>query len=289
MYLWRLSIAVSLGLVWYFSDCGRTIIQYVICFVFWVSTPLLFGSNRRENSTQTDEETKEHPLEEYVEEESFEQIDMRNLEQKIPLTSQCPHVKKSLQQVFECAYAQLVLPWYAVPEPCEQQPLHKVLSRDFDFVIDRIIERARDFDVCQAMVDCIRILTQHLHDVKQSNRDPLFSAASLEMALLRELSDSLVRSLFPQSVWGQEINRCALNEIIALKGLGLIVNWFSDPDNLNQLVVNQLDRVALKTSAEELRVSDPDHASVSSREGEGDEEGSEEFAWSREFNRCCRH
>ncbi|XP_027865459.1 uncharacterized protein LOC114139623 [Xiphophorus couchianus] len=229
----------------------------------------------RESSTQTDEETKEHPLEEYVEEESFEQTDVRNLEQNIPLTSQCPHVKKSLQQVFECAYAQLVLPWYAVPEPCEQQPLHKVLSRDFDFVIDRIIERARDFDVCQAMVDCIRILTQHLHDAKQSDRDPLFSAAALEMALLRELSDALVRSLFPRSVWGQETNRCALNEIIALKGLGLIVNWLSDPDNLNQLVVNQLDGVALKSSAEELRVSDPDRASVSSWEGETDEEGSE--------------
>ncbi|XP_007555146.1 uncharacterized protein LOC103140120 isoform X1 [Poecilia formosa] len=275
MYLWRLSIAVSLGLVWYFSDCGRTVTQYVICFLLCVPTPLLFGNNGRESSTQTDEETKEHPPEEYVEEESFEQTDVRNPEQNIPLTSQCPHVKESLQQVFECAYAQLVLPWYAVPEPCEQQPLHKVLSRDFDFVIDRIIERARDFDVCQAMVDCIRILTQHLHDAKQPDRDPLFSAAALEMALLRELSDALVRSLFPRSVWGQETSRCALNEIIALKGLGLLVNWLSDPDNLNQLVVNQLDRVALKSCAEELRVSDPDRASISSREGEGDEEGSE--------------
>ncbi|XP_054886480.1 uncharacterized protein si:rp71-46j2.7 [Poeciliopsis prolifica] len=275
MYLWRLSIAVSLGLVWYFSECGRTVIQYAICFLLCVSTPLLFGNSWRESSTQTDAEPREHPPEEFVAEEPLEQTDVKNLEQNIPLTSQCPHVKKSLQQVFECAYAQLVLPWYAVPEPCEQQPLHKVLSRDFDFVVDRIIERARDFDVSQAMVDCIRILTQHLRDAKQSDRDPLFSAAALEVALLRELSDALVRSLFPPSVWGQETNRCALNEIIALKALGLIVNWLSDPDNLNQLVVNQLDGVALKSSAEELHVSDPDRASVSSREGEGDEEGSE--------------
>ncbi|XP_047210350.1 uncharacterized protein si:rp71-46j2.7 [Girardinichthys multiradiatus] len=276
MYLWRLSIAVSLGLVWYFSDYGPTVTHYIICFLFCVSTtPLLCGNHGRESSTQTDEETKEHPLQETVEEESLEPVQAGNLGQNIPLTSQCPHVKKSLQQVFECAYAQLVLPWYGVPEPCEQQPLHKVLSRDFDFVIDRIIERARDFDVCQAVVSSIRILTQHLHKAKQPDRDPLFSSAALEMAFLRELSDALVRNLFPRSFWGQETYHCALNEMIALKGLGLLVNWLSDPDNLNQLAVNQLDSVALKSSAEELHASDPDHTSVAPQEGECDEEGSE--------------
>lgn len=72
--------------------------------------------------------------------------------------------------VFECAYARLVMPWYGVPEPCEHQPLHMLLSREFDFVIDRIIERSRDFDVCQAVVGSIRILTQHLHNAKQPDR-----------------------------------------------------------------------------------------------------------------------
>ena len=57
-------------------------------------------------------------------------------------------------------------------------------------------------------------------------------------------------------------------------GLGLVVNWLSDPDNLNQLVVNQLDSVTLKSSAEELHVSDPDHVSLASQEAEGEEEGS---------------
>lgn len=83
-----------------------------------------------------------------------------------------------LSLVFECAYAQLVLPWYGVPEPCDDQPLHQVLSREFDFVIDRIIERAKDFDLCQAVVGSIRILTQHLHNARQSDRwifTPLFS------------------------------------------------------------------------------------------------------------------
>lgn len=75
-----------------------------------------------------------------------------------------------VSSVFECAYAQLVLPWYSVPEPRERQPLHQVLSKEFDFVIDRIIERGKDFDVRQVAVGSIRILTQHLHNAKQPER-----------------------------------------------------------------------------------------------------------------------
>lgn len=72
--------------------------------------------------------------------------------------------------MFECAYAQLVLPWYGVPEPGLNHPLHQVLSREVDIIIDRVIARAKDFDVCQAVVGSIRILTQHLHNAKQSDR-----------------------------------------------------------------------------------------------------------------------
>lgn len=72
--------------------------------------------------------------------------------------------------VFECAYAQLVLPWYSVPGPCDSQLLHQVLWKEFDQVIDQVISRGKDFDVCAASVGCIRILTQHLHSAKQSDR-----------------------------------------------------------------------------------------------------------------------
>lgn len=99
----------------------------------------------------------------------------------------------SLPSVFECAYAQLVLSWYDVPEPREHQPLHQVLCREFDFVIDRIIDRAKDFDVCQAVVGSIRILTQHLHNVKQPDR------WDLTPALLWNCCSSLLQLLFALS------------------------------------------------------------------------------------------
>lgn len=51
-------------------------------------------------------------------------------------------------------------------------------------------------------------------------------------------------------------------------GLGMLVTWLSDPDNLNQLVVNQLDSETPKDSVEELCGSDPDRASLTSQEGE---------------------
>lgn len=54
-------------------------------------------------------------------------------------------------------------------------------------------------------------------------------------------------------------------------GLGHLVTWLSDPDNLNQLVVSQLDSVTPKGSVEELCASDPERASLASQEGEGSE------------------
>ncbi|XP_032383178.1 uncharacterized protein si:rp71-46j2.7 [Etheostoma spectabile] len=277
MYLWRFSIAVTLGLMWYFLDCGCTVTQYFLCLLVCFSTPLLFGNSARECSTQTDEETKENPFQETVDRELFGDLtDGGSSIQAEPLDSQYQNVKMSLRQVFECAYAQLVLPWYGLPEPCKNQPLHQVLSREFDFVINRIIGRAKDFDVCQAIVGSVRILTQHLHNAKQSDRELLFSSRAEEIAVLRQFSDALVRNLLPESLCDLEVNRCALNEVIALKGLGLLVKWLSDPDNLNQLVVSQLDSVTPKGSVEELCGSDQDQNSLASQEREGEGKGSEE-------------
>lgn len=49
-------------------------------------------------------------------------------------------------------------------------------------------------------------------------RELLFSSRAEEIAVLRKFSDALVRNLFPESLRGQEVNRCVLNEIIALQG-----------------------------------------------------------------------
>lgn len=50
--------------------------------------------------------------------------------------------------------------------------------------------------------------------------------------------------------------------------LDLLVRWLSDPDNLNQLVVSQLDGATRKSSVEELCESHSDRASPVSLESQ---------------------
>ncbi|KAJ3587436.1 hypothetical protein NHX12_011033 [Muraenolepis orangiensis] len=263
MLTWRVWIAMLLGSLWYFSEHGQTATQYALCVLccFLSTSTLILSTIGQESGTQTDEVV--------AEEEALPQDD-------IAFQAQYPNVKRSLRKVFECAYGQLVLPWYCMPEPPECQPLHQALGGEFDLIVDRFISRARDFDLCEAMVGSVRLLTQHLHNAKRTERDPLFGSRAEEMAVLRVFSEALVRNLFPESLCGLDVNRCALNEIVALKGLELLVMWLSDPDNLNQLVVSQMDTATPKSSVEELCGSDCEGTSSASQEEEEEEEESDD-------------
>lgn len=53
--------------------------------------------------------------------------------------------------------------------------------------------------------------------------------------------------------------------------LDLLVRWLSDPDNLNQLVVSQLDGGTPKSSVEELCESNSDRASPAALESQASE------------------
>ncbi|CAL8356451.1 unnamed protein product [Merluccius merluccius] len=264
----RAWLAVVVGLLWYFCDCGQAAVQYLLCVLCCCCSAaprlLLLSDAGRESGTQTDDDAaaEEEGLQADVAGEgglgsdtdggSPPRADPRD---DVSFQLRYPNVKRSLRQVFECAYGQLILPWYCVPEPPECQPLHQSLCREFDLIADRFISSAREFDLCEAVVGSVRILTQHLHNAK-TERDPLFGSRAEEMAILRVFSEALVRNLFPDSLCGLDVNRCALNEVVALKGLELLVMWLSDPDHLNQLVVSQLDTAIPTSSVEELCGSD---------------------------------
>ncbi|CAL8306107.1 unnamed protein product [Arctogadus glacialis] len=287
MYPWRLWIAMIMGSLWYFSEYGQIATQFVLCVLCcYVSTPPILRNMGQESGTQTDEAAQEDDHRGNVAGATCFGFDIYdggnspqvNQQEDLSFQLHYPNVKRSLRQVFECAYRQLILPWYCVPEPPECQPLHQALGREFDLVVDRVISRARDFDLCEAVVGSVRILTQHFHNAKQAERDPLFGSRAEEMAVLRVFSEALVRNLFPESLCGLDMNRCALNEIVALKGLELLVTWLSNPDHLNQMVVGQLHKASPKSSVEELRGSDCDRTSSASQgeEEEEESEGSEE-------------
>ncbi|XP_023650649.2 uncharacterized protein [Paramormyrops kingsleyae] len=163
---------------------------------------------------------------------------------------QFPSVKTSLQQVFSCAYAQY-LSAPEVPGPMDKQPLYKALWQELDLATDRIMGTVCALDIDAVSTGCIRILTRHLHDMKEARRELLFSSWENEVAFLRVCSEALVQNFLPESTWKLDLYRCVLKEIVAFKVLLQLVTWLSDPDTLNQLVVHYLDIASPCSSTEE--------------------------------------
>ncbi|XP_016087641.1 uncharacterized protein [Sinocyclocheilus grahami] len=268
MYTWRcfLAIVLVLVLVWYFSEFGQIWTQAFVCFLCFFNFP--FKKQDRETSTQTDdtlEETEQQTKKAHHVGVSDETDAAAQTESK---TKHYPNVQRSLLQVFKCAYAHLVQPWYTVPELGDSQPLHRALQTEFNLVVERVICKAKNFDLSATSVGCVRIFTQHLHNAKQSDGSPVFGSRSEEMAVLRIFSEALVRNLFPEYLWKAKLYQCVLTEIVATKALDVLVTCLCNPDNLNQMVVLQLDRVTSKSSTGDLLNSD--------REGTPSSMGSEE-------------
>ncbi|XP_057205762.1 uncharacterized protein si:rp71-46j2.7 isoform X2 [Triplophysa rosa] len=251
MHTWRCFVAVVFVLVWYFSAFGQLWTQAFFCFLSFFN--FFFKNQERETSTQTDDLTEVTTRQT---KESSDENDATGTGQHLPQTKQYPNVQRSLLQVFKCAYAYLVQPWYTAPELGDSQPLHRALQNEFNLVVEKIICKAKNFDVSATSVGCVRILTQHLHNAKQSDSSPVFSTRFEEMEFLRTFSEALVRNLFPEYLWQPKLYQCFLTEIVATKVLDVLVTNLCSPDNLNQMVVLQLDRITPKSSVGELLNSD---------------------------------
>ncbi|XP_077092362.1 uncharacterized protein LOC143744602 isoform X3 [Siphateles boraxobius] len=267
MYTWRCLLAIIFVLVWYLSEFGQIWTQAFFCFLCFLNFP--FKKQERESCTQTDdtpEETAQSKKGHNV--GAIDETDTARTRQIVSKTMQYPNVQRSLLRVFKCAYTRLIQPWYTVPELDDSQPLYRALQEEYNFIVERIIRKAKNFDLSATSVGCIRILTHHLHNAKQSDGSPVFSSRSEEMAVLRTFSEALLRNLFPEYLWEAKLYQCVLTEIVATKALDVLVTCLCNPDNLNQMVVLQLDRVTPKCSIGDLVNSN--------REGTPSSMGSEE-------------
>ncbi|KAF5889020.1 uncharacterized protein DAT39_021279, partial [Clarias magur] len=88
-------------------------------------------------------------------------------------------------------------------------------------------------------------------------RSPAFSSKAEEFDFIRDICKALIYNIFPKHFWDANIYKCALQEILAMKALDL-VTFLSDPDNLNQLIVSQLDQMPSENPTEEVSDSDKD-------------------------------
>ncbi|KAG7329174.1 hypothetical protein KOW79_007348 [Hemibagrus wyckioides] len=177
--------------------------------------------------------------------------------QKASQQSRFPNIQRSLQHMFKCVYTHLVLPWSTFPELGNKQPLHTAFLKEFNFVMDEIICKAKDMDLSVTALGCIQILTKHLHNTKQSEGSPAFSSKAEEIAEVRDFCSVLIHNLLPKHLWEPNVYYCALQEILALKVLAL-VTLLSDPDNVNHLIVSQLDQTQMEILIEETPDQDRD-------------------------------
>ncbi|KAM9511645.1 uncharacterized protein ACWYII_046002 isoform 4-T4 [Salvelinus alpinus] len=117
MYIWRFSIAMILGLVWYFSDCGQVVAQIVLCLLFWPSTPNFFIKSGRESGTQTYDVAEDNSFQETLKDEHLGcgVTDTRSTKAKTSQETQFPHVRRSLQQVLD-----LLVRWLSDPDNLNQ-------------------------------------------------------------------------------------------------------------------------------------------------------------------------
>ncbi|XP_023845673.1 uncharacterized protein [Salvelinus sp. IW2-2015] len=117
MYIWRFSIAMILGLVWYFSDCGQVVAQIVLCLLFWPSTPNFFIKTGRESGTQTYDVAEDNSFQETLKDEHLGcgVTDTRSTKAKTSQETQFPHVRRSLQQVLD-----LLVRWLSDPDNLNQ-------------------------------------------------------------------------------------------------------------------------------------------------------------------------
>ncbi|KAK3535740.1 hypothetical protein QTP70_020988 [Hemibagrus guttatus] len=262
MSQWCYVFAVVLGLFWYFSELGQFLVQVCCCALCFLIIFLVEGSSKAcESSTQT----------ERVADEDISQLQQKSetghivgsdepdtairTVQKASQQSQYPNIQRSLQLMFKYVYTHLVLPWSTLPELGDKQPLHAALLKEFNFVMNEIICKAKDMDLSVTALGCIEILTRHLHSTKQSEGTPAFSSKAEEIAEVKGFCNVLIHNLLPKHLWEPNVYHYALQEILALKVLAL-VTLLSDPDNVNHLIVSQLDQTQLEILIEE--VSDPD-------------------------------
>ncbi|KAM9469909.1 uncharacterized protein Hap1MRO34_012053 [Clarias gariepinus] len=265
MYFRSCVFAVVLGLVLYFLEFEFFQTYHLGCFCvlgFFLFRPREESSEVCECSTQTDctdaDETPSRQESENKQGVGSDELDAAvQAVQIVSHQPQYPHIQRSLQHMFSCAYTNLVMPWSTVPELRESQPLFIALLTEFNLVIDEIICKAKDLELSVTGLGCIQIFTQHLQNTKQAEGSPAFSSKAEEFDFIRDICKALIYNLFPKHLWDANVYNCVLQEILAMKALDL-VTFLSDPDNLNQLIISQLNQMPSENLTEEVPDQDKD-------------------------------
>ncbi|XP_024139150.1 sorting nexin-25 [Oryzias melastigma] len=163
------------------------------------------------------------------------------------------NVDKALKEVFDYAYRDYILSWYA-PLSRDEGQLYSMLLEDWWQMIGQLRSRLADIDLVNVVCyDSIRILHTHFTDLKVASArpeevsrpfplHPCLVSPDLEMAFLRCVARILLLCLLPQKDAKSHTLRCCLTEVITSKVLKPLVEVLSDPDSINRMLLSQLEQ-----------------------------------------------
>ncbi|XP_041845493.1 sorting nexin-25 [Melanotaenia boesemani] len=163
------------------------------------------------------------------------------------------NVDKALKEVFDYAYRDYILSWYA-PLSRDEGQLYSMLLDDWWQMIGQLRSRLADIDLVNVVCyDSVRILHTHFTDLKAASArpeevarpfplHPCLVSPDAEMAFLRCVARILLLCLLPQKDAKSHPLRCCLTEVITTKVLKPLVEVLSDPDSINRMLLSQLEQ-----------------------------------------------
>ncbi|XP_053440468.1 sorting nexin-25 isoform X1 [Nycticebus coucang] len=162
------------------------------------------------------------------------------------------NMDKALKEVFDYSYRDYVLSWYGNLSRDEGQ-LYHLLLEDFWEIARELHHRLSHVDVVKVVCnDVVRTLLTHFCDLKAANARheeqprPFLLHACLrnsddEVRFLQMCSRVLVSCLLPSKDVQSLSLRVMLAEILATKVLKPVVEFLSNPDYINQMLLAQLE------------------------------------------------
>ncbi|KAM6149880.1 sorting nexin-25 isoform 3-T3 [Erethizon dorsatum] len=162
------------------------------------------------------------------------------------------NMDKALKEVFDYSYRDYVLSWYRNLSKDEGQ-LYHLLLEDFWEIVKQLHHRMSHVDVVKVVCnEVVRALLTHFCDLKAANPRheeqprPFVLHACLrnsedELRFLQMCSQVLVFCLLPSKDVQSLSLRIMLAEILTTKVLKTVVEFLSNPDYINEMLLSQLE------------------------------------------------
>ncbi|XP_013368419.1 PREDICTED: sorting nexin-25 isoform X3 [Chinchilla lanigera] len=162
------------------------------------------------------------------------------------------NMDKALKEVFDYSYRDYILSWYGNLSRDEGQ-LYHLLLEDFWEIVKQLHHRMSHVDVVKVVCnEVVRALLTHFCDLKAANPRneeqprPFVLHACLrnsedELRFLQLYSQVLVFCLLPSKDIQSLSLRIMLAEILTTKVLKTVVDFLSNPDYINQMLLSQLE------------------------------------------------